>query len=620
MSEARTSQLKPRQSTEINPGPASNENKIILPKNTTAHLAEINSEEGSIAYDTDLQSIVINNGSSFAPVSGSGGVSDLNGLTGNVVLSAGTNITITPVGNTLTIDAASGGSSVGGVNEIQMSDGAGGFLSEAGITASSGAMQVTGGSSQNSFRSFSSASVNELFFGRSAALGECFVVSHWPDAVPEYTDLHLYSGPSNHLTLDVNGKVGMNSNAFLFDNSVNSVRLSNGGAINASGAASFAHGTESAFGGSSITASGVGSEAAGQIFNGANKSIEANGGGSKAFGEMISQGGTHIIANGPGSIAHGKNECFNATMVANGSGAIAGGSMGGGFPGSIAANGDGSMARGATSQTGAITAAGEGSIASGRADSGAALNANSTGSLSLGHASGSGLVINSLGIGSIASGLADNFSISANSNGSISVGLASVEQLYVINPGAQAFGDSNRVAANVASAFGIGHTNNSYGAMLIGRYGELTETPGSWVASETAFAVGGGTAIGAEANIYRITKAGHVCTNSAQATVDPGGDSGTGAVAIANASATDKAGRVRVTTGTGATSGQLIEITFATPYANAPSIVVTPESANARGLTAIGVESVGPSGFVIAAASVADATEYDFNYQVIGLE
>jgi len=44
-------------------------------------------------------------------------VSSLNGLTGDVVLAAGTNITLTPVGNTITISSA-GGSGLGESFEV----------------------------------------------------------------------------------------------------------------------------------------------------------------------------------------------------------------------------------------------------------------------------------------------------------------------------------------------------------------------------------------------------------------------------------------------------------------------------------------------------------------------
>ena len=73
MSEAKTSQLKGRQATAISPGEANNQNKIILPSNDTASLAQITNEAGSIAYNTDQQTIVINDGTGFQPVSGGGG-------------------------------------------------------------------------------------------------------------------------------------------------------------------------------------------------------------------------------------------------------------------------------------------------------------------------------------------------------------------------------------------------------------------------------------------------------------------------------------------------------------------------------------------------------------------
>lgn len=356
------------------------------------------------------------------------------------------------------------------------------------------------------------------------------------------------------------------------------------GNINAVGHASHSYGVEGSFSGGNIISNGAGSEAAGQINNGANNSIEANGPGSKAFGGLLTQGLNHIVANGSGSIAHGLNNCYQANLIANGDGSFAGGYMDGGFPGNIAADGPGSMARGYSTGGVSIHTAGGGSIASGRAVDG---------------------------------------NIRAEADGAVAIGVISDSgnDHAAVRQGSAVFGGSNSVGGDYSAAFGRGHTSGSFAAFMIGQYGDVgAEDPDSWVDTDTAFVVGNGTSVGARNNALRITKAGHVCANGAQSTVDPGGDAGAGAVAIANTSATDKAGRVRVTTGTGSTSGQLIEITFATPYANAPSVNITAESANARNLTALGVESVNNVGFVIAAAGVADATEYDFNYQVIGLE
>lgn len=78
--------------------------------------------------------------------SGSDGVSSLNTLTGDVVLAAGTNITITPSGNTLTI-AASGGGGGGTWGSITGSDPqlspAGGFTGELLIVDDDGVQDAT---------------------------------------------------------------------------------------------------------------------------------------------------------------------------------------------------------------------------------------------------------------------------------------------------------------------------------------------------------------------------------------------------------------------------------------------------------------------------------------------
>lgn len=73
MSDARSNVLKPKGNPVIDPGPADDAHKIIVPKNTTAHLAEIANQEASLAYDTDLQQLVVNDGSGFSPVGGGGG-------------------------------------------------------------------------------------------------------------------------------------------------------------------------------------------------------------------------------------------------------------------------------------------------------------------------------------------------------------------------------------------------------------------------------------------------------------------------------------------------------------------------------------------------------------------
>lgn len=69
-------------------GLADDGHSIILPKNTTAKLAEMTSQEAMIAYDTDLQKMVLDTGGGYAPVGGGGAVASVNGQTGVVVLAA----------------------------------------------------------------------------------------------------------------------------------------------------------------------------------------------------------------------------------------------------------------------------------------------------------------------------------------------------------------------------------------------------------------------------------------------------------------------------------------------------------------------------------------------------
>ena len=54
---------------------------------------------------------------------GGGGVTDLNSLTGSVVIAAGTNITLNTVGNTITINASGGSAPVYPLNQIVFGDG-----------------------------------------------------------------------------------------------------------------------------------------------------------------------------------------------------------------------------------------------------------------------------------------------------------------------------------------------------------------------------------------------------------------------------------------------------------------------------------------------------------------
>ncbi len=79
--------------------------------------------DGKVTLNGAVRSLNGNTGHVVIPI-----VSTFNGLTGAVGIAAGSNITITPSGNTFTISASSGGGGASGpTGYIQLSDGSGGF-------------------------------------------------------------------------------------------------------------------------------------------------------------------------------------------------------------------------------------------------------------------------------------------------------------------------------------------------------------------------------------------------------------------------------------------------------------------------------------------------------------
>lgn len=77
------------QNKDIDGGVADNEHRITLPSNTTTNLAALGRKEGTIAYDTTQQLVVIDKGAGFVSVGGGGGGSVVNVTASSPLISSG---------------------------------------------------------------------------------------------------------------------------------------------------------------------------------------------------------------------------------------------------------------------------------------------------------------------------------------------------------------------------------------------------------------------------------------------------------------------------------------------------------------------------------------------------
>lgn len=336
----------------------------------------------------------------------------------------------------------------------------------------------------------------------------------------------------------------------------------NGGIINASGTGSFAWGHSD---GGTILADAEGAEANG--YAEAGSTIQANAAGAKAFGaafdsgstiNAVSQGslafgridnGGLIQSGGRGSIAAGYID--SATISNGGNGDIVGGyadtgatitSTGGGGTnrgrivwgysangGSLTTNRSGTFVHGTTNNS-TINCSGIGATAAGYALDTSTITASGFGSHTHGYANAGSQIICGAN-GGHAFGFSDGgSSISNNGHGSLIFGhtisgfviqnnVAALGSLVFGNPltgsivnsgrGAFVFGDFVSNSGQLATVFGLGHINSSFGALVLGQYSTPdAETNNAWVATDCLIKAGNGTGVGTEANAWRLDKDG----------------------------------------------------------------------------------------------------------------
>lgn len=326
----------------------------------------------------------------------------------------------------------------------------------------------------------------------------------------------------------------LNQGALIYDFSSNDLTfadaLAGGTAVNNSNGG-FVHGRINGAGSTiAVLASGAG--AFGESITGS--TIQTTSSGGLAFGSAATNAFIETVS-GAGGLAFGTAVGAGSRITSSGVGSLAFGNTSGG--GRIISSTIGSLCLGSGEGTSFLTSSGSGAIVHGRASGGGTMTASGTGATVAGFlvSSGSGMTSTSFGssvhghvinAGSTMSATniaassrghsANGFAILASGESSLSVGRATVRDNTASGNDSIAYGDSNLVSGTSASAYGIGHTNPVYSSLLIGRYGSLTGTAGSWVSTDPAFALGNGTGIGTEATGYILYKDGKEQRTGAQ--------------------------------------------------------------------------------------------------------
>ena len=289
--------------------------------------------------------------------------------------------------------------------------------------------------------------------------------------------------------------------------------VSGSGILKASGIGAFASGHADASG---LIEAGTGGQAFGYASGANSKIISSTGTGNFAQGEV--EAGGVITAEGTGAQAHGRVIGAASVLKSNGNGSFAFGYIAA-AGGLITSTGNGSLAHGQVLTTGSITSVlGNGANASGYITGNGLIDAYGHGSIASGYnTSVTGKTIQAAH-GSIAIGTCSSNSISVDGEGSIGGGTTTIggQDIIVAGFGSIAWGDGVKGMATFSQTFGFANDNNSYGCLLIGRYGNPGGTPGSWVTTDPVFVVGNGTALGARATGYRIDKDGRVTTTASK--------------------------------------------------------------------------------------------------------
>ena len=325
-------------------------------------------------------------------------------------------------------------------------------------------------------------------------------------------------------------------------------------------------------------ANSLGAHAFGYVNGGG--SIESGDLGSMIFGTALSGGliqvGGFSLGSNQGSFAHGFAFDSGQIVVQDALIGVSGASAGGqAFTSGVVAarnsasfvygnaddsatlqtRGLASVAFGYATGTGSVLETlGTGSFACGFADAGSTLRAGGEASHAIGYST-NGAVISATGIGSSAGGYGGNASssITASGNASTARGFSSGANIEALAAGAFAHGrasasggltasglgsfaignsttgpvqasgtssfahgDDVVVAADYGFATGIGHANDSYLSMMLGRFASTGYNAGAWIATDPLFIAGNGTSSVARADAFRIDKDGKMTTTAAQ--------------------------------------------------------------------------------------------------------